>query len=465
MYHNSSVSLLRLPVEIMGQVFRLIQDRERSMVLNRLLHSCRTLYTLAVGMPGLWTYLDSHWKTQWLYVVVGRAQNLPLQMRWSVLDVRSTHFPFQLYLPRTSEVDLHVMKSPALPISDYYCDMIRAILAIKIPTMRKLSVISTMMERKIVLSETFLGGVCTHLTSLDLTGVIIEAAPSFSSLYHLSLTECHAKFSSVYHLLASAPSVRNLSIHDTFMPNLDTDVNCRPHYEVIDLPHLQLLHLSEPVEQTMVFTLSVLPDPSRNLFLAVMDFGSDQVFDSSKEVNRNIISRLHNFWTHRTGLAKLPPLTLSAQGCGDYTDDPEDWTPYLYSISIEHDVGFHEPSRTAMSWKTICLFATPDPLFASVTRLELMLNGDRIGLEANRNRLNVNLLSHLEHVEITEAFASDIVWQRVGEQDLAELGLWTRSYADAGRPLKTLVFEGCNVAMKEFVMKLQTNVVDKVEWL
>jgi hypothetical protein len=56
---NSLTPLLRLPTEILSQLFQEVQEQKQPSVLNRLIHLCHALYSLALSTPGLWTYLNS----------------------------------------------------------------------------------------------------------------------------------------------------------------------------------------------------------------------------------------------------------------------------------------------------------------------------------------------------------------------------------------------------------------------
>jgi GH25 family lysozyme M1 (1,4-beta-N-acetylmuramidase) len=50
-------------------------------------------------------------------------------------------------------------------------------------------------------------------------------------------------------------------------------------------------------------------------------------------------------------------------------------------------------------------------------------------------------------------------------EDLDELEDWIQSYADAGRPLKTVEFRDCHIEMEEFTSNLQASgMVGKVVW-
>jgi hypothetical protein len=77
---NPLASLLRLPSEILFQIFSLVQNCYKPYVLDQFIHSCSLIYALVISMPSLWTHLDSRWSAQWLFIVVERAKMLPLDI-------------------------------------------------------------------------------------------------------------------------------------------------------------------------------------------------------------------------------------------------------------------------------------------------------------------------------------------------------------------------------------------------
>jgi hypothetical protein len=56
------------------------------------------------------------------------------------------------------------------------------------------------------------------------------------------------------------------------------------------------------------------------------------------------------------------------------------------------------------------MLVTGDPLISRIWIFKLDLEGDRIGVRHNLHAPNIDLLTHIEHFYISEAFRYDYLW-------------------------------------------------------
>jgi hypothetical protein len=468
-HHNSLMPLLRLPEEILCHLFQVIQESRVPAVLNKLIHTCHALYMLALSTPGLWTYLDSRWKEDWLSTMVARTQMLPLSVYWLVFD--PSEFPFATYFSRIMEVVLvfqQTEEEERSVLSAYHCDIIRSLMSRQNPATIHL-LIDSEIGIRFCLKEDSLGASYGSLTSLHVSYVHLMTPPVLGGLVKLHLLSCEVTATAMYRLLSNAPLLETIFWQDTNVTHLPSQVFGYKSFDMVVLPRLRELHVAEQSRPWMLFAMSILPDPSNYLALENASDAIEGPLNLQEGFDGVIISRIRAFWKQRTGLSTLPPLSLTAEDLGGHEEgdkDTDEWEEYIYLLRIDGPDGFHEPTQTQFSWMTNCIITAPDPILATITRFELYLNGDRIRLEGNRNRLNVALLTHLKSVEIHEAFTCDDSWPRIGEQNLAELETWIRTFADAGRRLEMLTFKDCNPEMRGFVKKIEeSGWVKSVLWI
>jgi hypothetical protein len=390
---------------------------------------------------------------------------LPLIIDWTIL--RSIGFPFELYLPRAVELKLVIVHLPRVGASHYF-NIIKSGLARSNTAILKLDLIihaAPIEEFRLDIGTELLGRSCGSLTSLELADIKVDTPPALSGLRKLSLESCEIRSRDLHHLLSSTPLLDKLTLRDLLFMDLPDNMDGYDELSMVNLPHLRTLRVTAWNKSFIIFALVIVPNPSESLTLENTSDHDDEPFSSQRGFDSLLLARIHEFWEQRTGLTNLPPLSLSADGSGDHTEDPDEWIHYDFTLEIENDVGSHEPTGTTLSWKTNCIITGPDAMLSSITTFNMVLNGDRIGLQAHRGRLNVDLLTHLQHVDLDEAFVSDALWQKVGAQDLVELEAWIRTFVDAGRPLKTLSFTGCNTKMKKFAEEIEkSGLVEEMIW-
>jgi hypothetical protein len=457
-HHNSLTPLLRLPEEILCHLFQVIQESRIPAVLNKFIHTCHALYMLALSTPGLWTYLDSQWKEDWLSTVVTRAQMLPLSVHWFVFG--PNEFWFATHIPRIMQAELvfeRTDEEERAVLSAYHCDIIRSLMSRQNPATIHLR-IKCDINSRFCLKEDSFGASCRSLTSLHMSHVYLMTPPVLGGLLKLHLVNCEVTATSMYRLLSNAPLLESIYWQDINVIHLSSQGSGYKSFDMLVLPRLRELHVAEKSRPRMLFALSILPDPSYDLALENESDPIEGPLNLQEGFDGVIISRVRAFWKQRTGLSILPLSSLTAEDLGGHEqgdEDTDEWEEYCYLLCIDDPDGFHEPTQTKLSWITNCIITAPDPILATITRFTLLLNGDRIRLEGNRNRLNVALLTHLECVDIHEAFTAEDSWPQIGEQNLAELEAWIRTFADAGRRLEMLTFKDCNPEMRGFVEKIE----------
>jgi hypothetical protein len=389
---------------------------------------------------------------------------LPLSVYCCVFD--PSEFPFATYVPRIGKARLDFEPTDEEILSAYYCDIVRSLISRQNPATMKLSIFC-FGEIRFRFKEDSFGASYGSLTSLRLISVDLESTPVLGGLRSLELLRNEVKANELHRLLCHAPLLETLFLDDTSITHLPPD-GAGP-LDVVDLPRLRELHVTEDNRNYMAFALSILPDPSTELALGNTSVANEGSLNSQGGFDSIVTSRMRQFWQRRTGLSTLPLLSLTAEDLGGHeegNEDTEEWEEYIYLLRIDDPDGFHEPTRTKLSWTTNCIITAPDPILATITRFTLLLNGDRIRLEGNRNHLNVALLTHLKHVDIHEAFTAEDSWPRIGAHNLAELEAWIRTFADAGRPLETLTFKDCNPEMRGFVEKIEeSGWVKEVLWV
>jgi hypothetical protein len=336
---------------------------------------------------------------------------LPLDIHWSVRDENAwIPFPFQINLPRAVRLGINtsdaVTHAPTITAHD--ADFMRSIMSVEMPLMESLSVDATFREPRLQATGSLLGGTCTRLTSLHLAYVLIEAPFTLPSLRSLYLLRCDVSFEDIHHFLDNASCLETFYWNETSRRDSDATRPNAAKLRVVRLPCLTYLSLDDFDDEMMLFLLSVLPNPKTEFSICIgTSYMRDQVMKREGAVDVTI-SRLQGFWQDRTSFDNLPPLSFTAEsfsGSDRPLDDPDEWMHHSYVLSLgKSDLDFHEPTGTQISWRCDRLVLEPIPVLAPVTHLKMPLGGDRIGLSRNLVRVNLYLLTHLEHVVVSEAY-------------------------------------------------------------
>jgi hypothetical protein len=73
---NSRMVISKVPPEIMIKICHNVRELQNPTKLNSFLHTCRSIYSVGVSSPQLWTCLDSVWSPDWLRVSIAPAHHI-----------------------------------------------------------------------------------------------------------------------------------------------------------------------------------------------------------------------------------------------------------------------------------------------------------------------------------------------------------------------------------------------------
>jgi hypothetical protein len=459
---NSLTIITRVPAEVLILVCKELRSSSRHPgALNSFLNTCRYIYRTGISTPELWTYLNSAWGPDWLNLCMARAHSLPLTVLYDTMGRHKRHeeLDYSTLVSRASVVDIDYSSSVPLPIT------IKKALQSRAPLMESITIRSSHQHR-FGFGNHLIGGTCGSLQSLNLTHAVLSQAPDLPSLRNLVLTSCLLQIDCFIQMLEVSPLLEDVRLDDI---DLGLESYFTPEHDTVvpKLVNLQKLSISQHRQEPVPTLLEIMSHPSSSLELNLWPFTHEgswtTVLASS---SHSIVAYMEHFWKSATGQDKLPYFKF-VHSCSWVPARPRiDPLHYTHMLKLDHrrNIGEQSPPVHLFLSATYHLI-NDDALGSQIRTLQLDLGGDRIGLRRQAHAMNVDLLTHLEHLYIEKAFKHDWLWELHGEHDMEELHEWVRQLAAAGRPLKTITFYRCRKEIRELLDDIVDNqLVEEGYW-
>jgi hypothetical protein len=441
---NSRMVISKVPPEIMIKICHNVRELQNPASLNSFLHTCRSIYSVGVSSPQLWTCLDSVWSPDWLGVSLDRAQSLPLTIFHDTTRLHKRHQELDILPYVSSACAVEIRFSPSTPSMAIW----RA-LESSAPLMEDVTMIGSFEERFLLPANLF--GTSSNIRTLNLSQANILQVRAFPALRKLTLGPgSRFRIVSFVQLVQGSPLLEDIGIDNVDCYGSLGDLT---EDEIkIRLPHLWKLAIHQRSMTSLSTLLSVIPCPWISLDLYLWPFDHNEAWVTSVSgPGLSVVLLILQFWQATTGETQLPALTVTLS-CSFVPSSPTD-DPSFYSqaLSTNHRRPSEDGSEAIrLHWRIRCTLINEDALLSRIRILEIELDGDRIGLRQRPQNINVDLLTDVEHVSISKAFTVDWLWDAHGQHDLDELEAWIRQLVAAGRPLKTITFSHCREDLGDF---------------
>jgi hypothetical protein len=314
------------------------------------------------------------------------------------------------------------------------------------------------------ISSSLLGGVCLHLTTLELNGVGLEGVPAMPRLTSLTLSHTRSSMEQLHRALACLATLQHLNLDPA-----PTKWDEATEYTPITMPDLRTLYIGEDA-RTVACMFSFLPDPSETLKVFLDGKGDRdglQRWSMFLLENEVIMARLSSWWESNTGHTDLPAVSISSEythldrsaaSLKDLLDSGDPEIP-----DAVHQMEFTEcwESDNEDRSVTICFISTidsvedRDPFLLRVLDLCVHLDDCHDSIDV-RNDISLDALTAVTHLTINrsrDSFHMNRHWRAA--PSLRGLVDWAISRRIEGTPLECITFKQCDESLRPMFSHLQ----------